>query len=218
MFCSVTCCITVILYIAVQIHDKASSSSGSISTLHMENILENLKSKKNRNSTMNNYLAIWRSFNKFIIRLDRKPDSWEDQASLFGAFLVDKGLQSSTIKSYFSAIKSTLIDDGYAWNHDKVVLSTLVKACKLVNDRVRTRLPIQDYLLEMILFELQRMFCDQPYLEILYKTMVIIGYYGMLRISEMTEGLHPIRAKDVHVAQNKEHFFIDSLYLKDSWL
>ena len=63
---------------------------------------------------------------------------------------------------------------------------------------------IQDYLLEMILFEFQRMFDRQPYLEILYKTMVIVGYFGKLRVSEITTGLHPVRAKDVHIAKNKQ--------------
>ena len=180
-----------------------SSDSSSISTSHMERILEQLKSKKNRNTTLLNYHSIWRNFNKFVIKLDRKPHAWEEKASLFGAFLVERGVQSSTLKSYFSAIKSVLVDDGYLWNDNKVVLSTLTKACKLVNDRVVTRLPIQDRLLEMILFELQRMFKKQPYLEILFKSMIILGYYGMLRVGEMATGTHPIRAKDVHVARNK---------------
>ena len=119
----------------------SSSGASTISTTHMEHILESLKTKKNRKSTNENYLAIWRSFNKFIIKLDRKPNAWEDKLSLFGAHLVDKGLQSSTLRSYFSAIKCTLVDDGYPWDDSKVLLGTLTKACKIVNDRVRTRLP-----------------------------------------------------------------------------
>ena len=169
----------------------------------MERILENLKSKKNRSSTASNYLAIWRNFNKFVIQLDVKPQLWEDRASLFGAYLVDKGLQSSTLKSYFSAIKGTLIDDGYPWDDSKVLLGTLTKACKLVNDKVVTRLPIQDALVEMILFEFQRMFDKQPYLEILYKTMVITAYFGIFRVGEVANGQHPVKAKDVHIAKNK---------------
>ena len=116
---------------------------------------------------------------------------------------MQKGIQSSTLKSYFSAIKGTLVDDGYNWDSSKVLVSTLTRACRLVNDRVRTRFPIQDKLLEMILFELQRMFSAQPYLEILFKTMIIVGYYGMFRVGEIASGTHPVRAKDVHVAKNK---------------
>ena len=169
----------------------------------MENVLERLKSHTNRDSTRANYLAIWRNFNNFIIKLDRKPDNWEDRASLFGAYLVQKGLQSSTVKSYFSAIKCILTEDGYIWNDQKVVLSTLVKACKLSNDRIKTRLPIQIRLLEILLFELQRMYSDQPYLEVMYKTMFIICYYGMFRVGEITAGTHVIKAKDVHIGSNK---------------
>ena len=98
--------------------------------------------KKNRTSTNINYLAIWRNFNNFVIKLDQKPPSWEERASLFGAYLVEKGVQSGTIKSYFSAIKCILVDEGYLWNHNKIMLNTLVHACQLINNTVRTRLPI----------------------------------------------------------------------------
>ena len=169
----------------------------------MEGVLERLKSRRNRESTRANYLAIWRSFNVFLIKLDRKPDTWEERLSLFGAYLVNKGLQSSTIKSYFSAIKCILFDDGYECDGTKMLLNTLIKACKLANDRVKTRLPIQIRLMEILLFELQRIFDNQPYLELLYKTMVIVAYYGMFRVGELATGRHPVRAKDVHIGVNK---------------
>ena len=187
----------------IKIPSVSSDGASSISTSQMEMILERLKSQKNRNSTMNNYLAIWRNFNNFLIKLDRKPDSWEERVSLFGAYLVDKGRQSCTLKSYISAIKCILVDDGYLWDDNKVVLSTLVKACKIVNDRVRTRLPIQDSLLEIILFEIQRIFESQPYLEILYKAMLALGYYGMFRVGEIALGNHTVKAKDTYIATNK---------------
>ena len=76
--------------------------------------------------------------------------SWEERTSLFGAYLVDKGVQSSTLKSYFSAIKHVLKQDGYLWEDKKALLSSLVKGCKLENDRVKIRLPIQRGLLELI--------------------------------------------------------------------
>ena len=169
----------------------------------MEEVLEKLKCAKNRDSTKANYLAIWRNFNNFLIKLDKKPNHWEDRIALFGAYLVNKGVQSATLKSYFSAIKGILVDDGYIWCDTKIVLSSLVKACKLSNDRIKTRLPIQIRLLEILLFETERMFEKQYYLEILYKTMLIIGYYGMLRVGEITTGTHPVRAKDVHIGRNK---------------
>ena len=83
------------------------------------------------------------------------PILWEDRTSLFMAYLIDKGVQSSTIKSYVSAIKRTLLNDKYKWKDELILLTSLTKACKLVNDSVRTRLPIHCSLLEMILFELQ---------------------------------------------------------------
>ena len=181
---------------------ESSKSSGSskISTQHISNILERLRSKQTRESTAANYLGIWRHMNKFIINLDvRENLSWEDKTALFGAYLVEGGVQSSTLKSYFSAIKHVLKQDGYEWDDNKAMLSSLVKSCKLENDRVKIRLPIQKGLLEMILFELQRIFEGQPYLETLYKAIFSLAYYGMLRVGEITLGPHTLRACNVHV-------------------
>ena len=117
-------------------------------------------------------------------------------------------MQSQTLKSYISAIKGILIDDGYQWNQEKILINTLTKACKLINDRVRTRLPIKLNLLEILLFEIERIFASQPYLECLYKTIFMLAYYGLFRIGELTTGDHPIKAKDVHIAQNKNKLLI----------
>ena len=183
------------------------SSSSSISSLHMRNTIECLK------STRDNYLSVWCKFNNFIIRLDVRPVLWEDRASLFGAYLVEEGIQSSTLRSYMSAIKGILVDDGYEWDNNKLLLSTLIRGCKVENDRtVQTRLPIQCGLLEMILFEVQCLFQDQYYLEIMYKTLLVLAYYGLFRIGELTMSSHVLQARDVHIAHNKNKllFFLRS--------
>ena len=87
-----------------------------------------------------------------------------------------------------------------------MLLSSLIRGCKLENDSVKIKLPIQKGLLEMLLFEVERKFDDtiQPYLESLYKTILSLGYYGMLRVGEMTDSPHNVRASNVHVAYNKD--------------
>ena len=125
-------------------------------------------------------MSVWRNLNKFILNLDQRVKlSWEEKTALFGAYLVDNGVQSSTLKSYFSAIKHILRLDGYEWDDNKMLLSSLVRGCQMENDRVKIRLPIQKGLLEMILFELERMFnqdgAPQPYLECLYKAMFCLA-------------------------------------------
>ena len=179
----------------------------------MNQVIERLKNKQTRDSTSANYLTIWRQLNKFIISLDTRENlSWEDKTALFGAHLVEKGVQSSTLKSYFSAIKHVLKQDGYEWNDKKMILSSLVKGCKLENDRVKIRLPIKKGLMEMLLFEIGRHFgggdSPQPYLEALYKAMFSLAYYGMLRIGEITESQHNVKASDVHLAHNKDKLLI----------
>ena len=180
---------------------------------HVSQILEKIKNRQTRSSTMQNYLSVWRQLNKFVIKLDSKENlSWEDKTALFGAYLVEGGVQSSTLKSYFSAIKYILKQDGYAWSDEKALLSSLIRGCKMENDIFKTRLAISKGLLEMLLFELERKYSSlqnqQPYLECMYKAMFCLAYYGMLRVGELTKGPHTVRAKDIHVGNNKDKIMI----------
>ena len=80
-------------------HDlKSSSGSSKISASSMQSILDKLLMQQNRVSTAKTYLSVWRQFNKFLINLDVMPSSWEDGTSLFVAYLIDKGMQSGTVK------------------------------------------------------------------------------------------------------------------------
>ena len=133
---------------------SASSKSSTISTRHMQYIIEELRMKTTRDSTMGNYCSIWRKFNRFLVRLDAKPKKWEKCVALYGAYLVNQGTQSSTIKSYFSAIKKLLLQClGYRFNDDEMLLASITQACKIQNDKIKTRLPISSSMLDQILFE-----------------------------------------------------------------
>ena len=166
--------------------------------------------QQNRQSTYRNYRSVWKKFNEFIINLDVKPKYWEDRATLFIGYLIDKGYQSSTIKSYVSAIKRTLVDDKYEWEDSKILLTSLTRACKLKNDCVTARRPIYCSLLELILFEVERIFRkkNQFYLEVMYKALFCLGYYGLMRVGELTESPHTAKAKDVLVGTNKDNIMI----------
>ena len=166
-------------------------------------IMDKLKNFKNKNSTKKVYLSIWRKFNNFVIKLDRIPRTWEERVGLYIAHLVYHGAQSSTVKTYISAIKSILIDDDYQWDQSKILFSTLTRACRLINDRVRMRLPIKKCLMELLLHQISLIFDIQPYLKVLYQCMFCFAYYGLLRIGEITTGNHPIRARNVHMGENK---------------
>ena len=140
------------------------------------------------------------------------PKSWEDRTTLFITYKIEQGLQSSTVRSYVSAIKRILIDDGYCWDDNKILLGSLTKACRLVNDQVKIRLPIQCNLLELILFEVNRIFGqkNQFYLIIMYNALFALAYYGLFRICELTltESGHAVRARDIHIADNKRKILL----------
>ena len=114
----------------------SSSTSSRISTKQIRLIIDKLLGQSQRDSTSQTYLTIWRQFNKFVISLDVKPNSWEDRVTLFIGYKIENGIKSNTAKSYVSAIKKMLVDDGYPWDDQRVLLGSLTKACKIINDKV----------------------------------------------------------------------------------
>ena len=137
------------------------------------------------------------------MQLDLKPRNWEDRLTLFVGHLVNRKRQSSTVKSYISAIRNVLRDEGIQLNEDHFILSSLTKACRLINDQVRARLPLQRGMVGIIIKQVSRNFADQPYLETLYKALFATAYFGLFRVGELTTGTHPILARDVQIVKNK---------------
>ena len=43
----------------------------------------------------------------------------------------------------------------------------------------------------------------QEYLSCLYKAVTLMGYYGMLRIGELTSGTHPVLAVNIYVDRDR---------------
>ena len=123
-----------------------------------------------------------------------------------GTLLIEVN-KPATIKSYIAAMKTVLREDNIEINEDRFLLNSLVRACRLKDTTVTIRLPIQKHLLHSILDQLDRVFLEVPslqiYLNCLYKAMFAAAYYGLLRIGEVAKGEHPVLAKDVHIAANK---------------
>ena len=188
--------------------NNSLSSSSTISTRYMWTVLEKLKNQSNRESTRTSYHKIWTRFNKFIIKLDVKPKTWEERVALFAAQLVEEGKKSTTIQSYVSAIKSTLKKDDYEWCDNKVLLASIIGACKLKNDMVKTRFPIRIGLLEIMLFEIERLFGTQPYMQTMLMAFFALSYYGLFRVGELADGEHQVKACDVHLAINKKKILV----------
>ena len=106
-------------------------------------------------------------------------------------------------------IKVVLKEDNVKISEDEYLLSSLVRACKLKNDQIQTRLPIQKGLLGLLIKEVDKHFMklNQPFLNILYKTLLLTTYFGLLQISEVTDGGHVVLAKDVHIGDNKNNSY-----------
>ena len=155
----------------------------------------------------------------FFIKLDRKPKTWEERLTLFVGYLVECKKQSNTINSYISAIKAVLKQDGIELSEDRYLLSSLTKACRWRNDQVNIKLPIQKGMVNMLILETDRYFNKggQVYLSVMYKAIFASAYYGLLRISEIASGSHPVLVTDVHVADNKQKILFVLRTSKTHW-
>ena len=169
----------------------------------MSDLVEKLKTGRFRGTTQKNYYSVWKAFNHFIICLDIKPKNWEDRIILYVNCLIQCKKKASTIRSYVSAIRAVLMNDGYKLNEDKFLLNSMTRAGKLINDHVRTRFPIRKPMLASLIRGIKDLFKSQPYLSKLYQAMFATAYYGLFRVSEITKGEHPILAWDVHIGKNK---------------
>ena len=179
-----------------------------ISTNSIEQIIQKLKLQKYRDSTRNNYYTIWKLFNRFFVRLDRKPSSWEKRIQLFVGYLIENKKQSSTVKSYISAICAVLQDNDIKLDEDLFLINSSMKACRLVNDKVRTSLPIQWTMLNVLVDQVDQYYrkvINQPFLRILYRCLFLTTYFGLFRVGEvmLAPGKHAVLARDVHIARHK---------------
>lgn len=106
-------------------------------------VLDKMKGMKHKPATRRKYHRVFTGLANFVWRLDKKPNNWGDRLILYIAWLSEvKKLQSSTLKSYISAIKQVLITEGYEINEDRVVLDSIIKTTKARNDKLLRRLPI----------------------------------------------------------------------------
>ena len=183
----------------------------------MIQIVNKLRSEQHRESTRKNYYSIWRTFNQFFLQLDYKPTNWEDRLVLFVGYLIQTKHKAGTIRSYVSVIKAVLMEVNVKINEDKYLLNALIKACRYHNSHIMTRLPIQRGMLNMLIDQLSTMFSTQPYLAVLYKAIIATSYFGMLRVGEVTQSQHVIKAKDVHIGENKYKMMLILYSSKTHW-
>ena len=166
-------------------------------------MMELLQNQVYCDSTSQNYHVVWKLFNKFLIKLDNWPESWEGRVALWVTHMIKSGLQSSTVRSYISAVKASLRLIDYEWNNSTAKLVAITKACRLKNDESKARLPIHIRLLNILLHEIDRFHQQQPYLNILYKAMFAVAYFGLFRVGEIAAGRHSIKACNVHQSSNQ---------------
>ena len=199
---------------------SSRSSKSALSTKDIENIVDKLRFERNRDSTRKNYHTIWKIFNEFFIRLDRKPSNLENRLVLFTGYLIENKQKPATIHSYISAIRAVLWENNIELNDNKSLLSSLTRACRFHCDAVKWRLPIRCDMMNQLLSIIKNKYSarNQLYLATLYTALFSMYYYGLIRIGELAVGTHPILAKDVQIAVNKKKIKFTLWTSKTHWL
>ena len=154
-------------------------------------------------------MSVWKNFNEFFIRLDVKPATWEERIILFAGHLIGEKKQSQTVRSYVSAIKAILKIDGIVVNEDKILLHSIIRACRLHQDRYRIHLPIQKSLLFSILDGVEQKFGQegQAYLRgscSYTKHCFVWLIMGCFKLGSWPVETIQLRSWTVHVAENKQ--------------
>ena len=126
---------------------------------------------------------------------------------------MDNKYQSSTVKTYLSVLRAILAESQIKLKEDQFLLSSLTRACKIKNDMLITQLPIGKGMLNILLLETNKLFPatnslrahhnDQGCMQKLYKAILVLGYYGLLRVGELTKSPHVILTKNVHMGTIK---------------
>lgn len=106
--------------------------------------------------------------------------------------------------------------DGIRVRHDSCELAAIIQAARHVNDVLYIRLPIQKHLMRLILN-----FVDTHYIKGLgqtyqgswLKAIFSMVYHGMMRISELADGPHTVKAQDIIHGRNKQKV---TIYLRSS--
>lgn len=175
-----------------------------------------IKNFRLRGSTRRSYKKTWNRFNRFISKFDVIPPKWEDRIILWATHLADHRKKPATICSYISAIRYCLSLDGIRVPHTNCELAAIVQAAKKMNDQLYVRLPIQKDLLKLLLNFIRTSYIQQRGQEYLGKTLLALfsmAYHGLLRISELTQGPHNLKAQDIIYARGKKKV---TLYLRSS--
>lgn len=192
------------------------SSSSSSSTFDENNfkfsyelykrIKEKIVQMHIKESTKKSYHRTWVRMNRFISGFDRLPPTWEDRMEIWAAHLANHKKHSNTIASYMSAIRHVLATDGIFVSSSNFKLAMIIKVCRLHNDVLYIRLPIQIKLLNRMLDFVHDHYVinlGQIYLGAWLRAAFAMGYYGLMRISELTKGDHTVLACDINRAKNK---------------
>ena len=77
--------------------------------------------------------------------------------------------------------------------------------------------PLKKGMLSIVLRTIQCKFESQPYLSTLYHTIFSTMYHGLLRISEVADGVHSLKAKDVQIGGKKNKFLLVFRTSKMHW-
>lgn len=156
------------------------------------------------------YHLVWRQFLNFLGGFKNLPELWEQKMVMFAAHLGNEGCQPGTVSSYMSAIRYKLRKDGVDIPDKNFEIASIIRTCKMKNNRVFYRCGITKPMMKDLLLALKRTLKDkgQEYLFYMYRAVFLTAYYGMFRIGEIAQGPHTMKFCDVKQSSNKNKYLV----------
>ena len=159
------------------------------------------------NNTKQAYRAAFKAYHNFHICIyNQQPTNHitPKKFAQFIAFSHSKGLKYSTICSRLSALKYINNLHGHSDTSKQFLVQRILQGCKLSSDNTDKRKPITKSILKRMIQSLSSIF-DTQYNRLLFKTMFIISFYALFRVSEITKtqhSNHTMLHPDVHFKQS----------------
>ena len=110
---------------------RSSSQSSRILLKHLQQTAEKLRRQQRCHPSKRTYYQAWHNFNNFIIYLDGWPETWEERLVMFTTNLIEVGHPEPTIRSYVSAVKEILKEDGVEIDNNSVELTAIFKIVQI---------------------------------------------------------------------------------------
>ena len=157
-------------------------------------------------SSQNAYSRSWSLFHEFADRynLIQTMPIWPDNMAMFVAYLFNRGLSASSIRTHLSALAYSHRMAGYLSPTDSFLISKMLRGAANISPRTDLRFPITLPIL-ISLLNIVPSLAPSKYHASLFAAMFSTAFYGFLRCGEMCQSPNNLQFHQLFVSQTPSY-------------